>query len=522
MKRAAPGRELPHLDSQITSVAGGLGGRALARNAGLNLLGQAAPMAVAVVAIPLLIARLGTERFGVLSLAWMVIGYFSLFDLGLGRALTQLVAEKLGAGRAVEVPELAWTGSVLIWLLGLVGGVLLALLSPWLVRELLQVPVALQSETLGSFQVLALSLPWVVSTAGLRGILEAYQRFDLVTWIRLPMGVFTFAGPLLVLPFSASLVPIVSVLVLGRVVAWGAHLLLCLRASPGLRTPPQFVRSRIAPMLRIGGWMTVSNVVSPLMVYLDRFLIGALLSMSAVAFYVTPYEVVTKLWVVPSALVGVLYPAIAASFVENRSNAVVLLDRGVRFVFLVIFPAALVLVALGKEGLGVWLGEEFASNSTAVLQWLAAGIMLNSIGQVAFAAVQGGGRPDLTGKLHLMQLPLYLVALWWLVAAWGIRGAAVAWTARVALDTALLLVLVRRVLPAAGEAVRRGATLSVLGSTVLAAAAVLPSTAARASFLIVVLLAFGVAAWRWLILPAERAELRRHAPLFGRGAATRA
>ena len=33
--------------------------------------------------------------FGVLSLVWMFIGYFSLFDLGLGRATTKLVAEKI-------------------------------------------------------------------------------------------------------------------------------------------------------------------------------------------------------------------------------------------------------------------------------------------------------------------------------------------------------------------------------------------------------------------------------------------
>ncbi|HLJ29909.1 MAG TPA: hypothetical protein VKY85_24590 [Candidatus Angelobacter sp.] len=57
-------------------------GRFLARNTIWNLLGQLLPMAVAVVAIPPVIRGLGIPRFGVLSLAWIVIGYFSLFDLG--------------------------------------------------------------------------------------------------------------------------------------------------------------------------------------------------------------------------------------------------------------------------------------------------------------------------------------------------------------------------------------------------------------------------------------------------------
>src|SRR5216110_919616 len=96
-------------------------GRLLARNTIWNLLGSGAPMLVAVVCIPILIRGLGKERFGVLTLAWALIGYASLFDLGVGRALTQLVARKLGAGEDHEVPTLVWTSMVLMLLLGLVG-----------------------------------------------------------------------------------------------------------------------------------------------------------------------------------------------------------------------------------------------------------------------------------------------------------------------------------------------------------------------------------------------------------------
>ena len=66
-------------------------GSLLARNTLWNLLGQVAPMSVALFAIPMLIRRVGTDRFGILTIAWMVVGYFSLFDLGLGRAMTNLV-----------------------------------------------------------------------------------------------------------------------------------------------------------------------------------------------------------------------------------------------------------------------------------------------------------------------------------------------------------------------------------------------------------------------------------------------
>ena len=67
-------------------------------------------MAIALVTIPMLIEGIGRERFGVLTLAWIILGYFSLFDLGLGRALTRLAAEKLGLGLETSIPPLVRTG----------------------------------------------------------------------------------------------------------------------------------------------------------------------------------------------------------------------------------------------------------------------------------------------------------------------------------------------------------------------------------------------------------------------------
>lgn len=481
-------------------------GRLLARNTVWNLLGQSVPMLVAVFSIPLLIRNIGTERFGILTLMWMVIGYFSLFDLGLGRALTQLVAEKLGAGEEQEIPVLVWTGLGLMLLLGLLGLLVMSILSPWLVHSILRIPSALQPEALNAFYLLAASIPVVISTAALAGILAAIQRFDVINAVRIPMGIFNFLGPVLVLPFSRSLFIITAVLVVGRLVVWAVYLLICFRVFPLMRTGPVFRRSVVKPLLSFGGWMTVTNVIGPLMVYLDRFLIGALASMAAVAYYATPYEVVTKLWIIPGALTAVLFPAFAASFVQDRNRTTQLFSRGVKYVFLAIFPVILLLVTLAYEGLDLWLGAEFARNSASVLQWLAAGVFINSLAHIPFALIQGAGRPDLTAKLHLFELPVYLGLLWQMLMHYGIEGAAVAWTARVALDAVLLFAIAMRFLPdSAGHFRRVGITVGA-ALTILAIAALLSGIVAKGLFLLLVLLAFAWAAW-FLILEADERAL---------------
>src|SRR5258708_6544452 len=270
-------------------------GRLLARNTIWNLIGQMLPMAVGVVAIPLLIRGMGVARFGILSLAWIVVGYFSLFDLGIGRALTKLVADKLGANEEHSIPPLAWTSLLLMLLLGVIGGLVTFAISPWLVHRLFKIPEALQTETLRTFYLLALSIPIVTITSGLRGILEARQRFRVLNLIRIPLSIFSVAGPLLVVPFSHSLVLAIVVLIAGRVVGCALHWVACVRAFPALRHGVVFERSTLRPVIRLGGWMTVTNIVGPIMTYLDRFLIGALLSVGAIAYYTVPMVLVSRL-----------------------------------------------------------------------------------------------------------------------------------------------------------------------------------------------------------------------------------
>lgn len=67
----------------------------LAKNTLINFAGFVLPLAVGLITIPLIVSGFGVERFGLLTLAWAIIGYFSLFDLGLGRAIIR----RHGAGR---------------------------------------------------------------------------------------------------------------------------------------------------------------------------------------------------------------------------------------------------------------------------------------------------------------------------------------------------------------------------------------------------------------------------------------
>ena len=82
-------------------------GSVIARNTLYNVAGQFLPLLVGLASVPIIVRSLGAQRFGLLGLVWAVLGYFSSFDLGLGRATTKFMVEALNHGDAVRTRRVA-------------------------------------------------------------------------------------------------------------------------------------------------------------------------------------------------------------------------------------------------------------------------------------------------------------------------------------------------------------------------------------------------------------------------------
>ncbi len=415
------------------------GGRLLARNAVLSFGGQVVPLAVAFFVIPPLIRGLGTERFGILTFVWMVIGYFSLFDLGLGRATTKFVAEALGRGEKENLRSLVWTSFVFNLVLGILAGLLLAALTPLLTGHLLKIPARLSEEARHTFFLVSLCVPLLLVSSVMRGVLEAGQRFDLITRVQVPAG-----SMMVILPFAGMLLGfrlpgIALLLITARLVVASAYFLLCRRVFPVLREGFSYNHSYLRPLLSFGGWLTVSNIVGPFLTYLDRFMIGSVISMAAVAYYTAPYEILIRLMVFPTSLALVLFPAFSSIGTASKELIGRLYSRSIKYLILLMGPLVLIMILFAGQILRLWLGPDFAAKSTLVFQILAVGILLTPV-QVSVSLIHGLGRPDIIAKFYIAELIFYVPLVWLLIRNAGISGAALAWVIRAAVDTLLLLV----------------------------------------------------------------------------------
>ncbi len=480
-------------------------GKTIAKNTIYNLLGYGIPLIFALVIIPFLIKGLGTEKFGILSLAWVVIGYFSFFDFGIGRALTKIVAEKIGANKTDEISGLFWTSFFLMLVISFLGTIILFFFTPSLVHNFIKISKPLQSETLKTFYLLALSIPIVTTTTGLRGVLEAYQRFGIINIIRTLLGLSMFFVPLICLIFTNSLFWIVLSLIIIRILVWLLYFLQCLKLNFNLKSKVYFESKLIKPILKLSSWMTVSNIIGPLIIYLDRFLIGALVSATAIAYYATPYEAVTKLLLVPGALIGVLFPAFSASYLNNPEHTKKLSIRAVKYIFIFLFPIVLTIITFANEGMGLWLGKKFAENSSLILQLLAAGVLFNGMAYIPFAFLQGIGRPDITAKINLIELPFYFIAMWFAIKHFGINGAALVWLLRMFLDALILFFFAQKQISVKIEFKFKLSNFFIFTLMIISIIPVLMSGISyKIISILIIILAFIIISWKYLLLDEER------------------
>lgn len=411
--------------------------RQVARNAIWNLLGTLATLGVGVVAVPVLLHKLGAARLGIFTLALGLIGFSGLLDLGLGRALTQGVSSALGRkGSHGAVAALVWHVLRLLAGFGVFWLVALWLLTPIVVHKLFNLEGALIVETIAGLRCVALSLPFSLVATGAMGALEGLQRFREVSMRRMMLSAVQFGLPTVISLWNPSVAWVTGGLAASRVLGMVVWLGALHRILPGLRGSkhsPQDLRD----LLRFGGWLSISNLVSPLMVYADRFYLATLFPPATLMTYTVSYDALFRLTSIPNTAVGAMFPALAEMQAYPAKTAP-LLRSATMALIAVIFPPLLLGIIFSKFILAFWLGDSFATSASLIFQILTFGVFINGAAQVPYALLQAHGRSDVTAKLHLAELPLFAGLLIWAVSSYGIIGAAMSWTLRVVLDTVLL------------------------------------------------------------------------------------
>jgi O-antigen/teichoic acid export membrane protein len=326
-------------------------------------------------------------------------------------------------------------GLLALLCLGVLFATLVLLLSATIAAQVNREAVTL-AELSGAIRIAALAVPLVVVTAGVNACLEAFSRFGYSNIVRIIVAAGTIGGATAWSYYSTSLPDMAAVLVLSRFVALGAAAEFLWGQLKAHRETWAIRLRDIAQFVLFARWITAANLLSPFLAYGDRLALSVLVSAGSLSYYLVPHDIVTRTLILPSAILGSLLPVLAST--RDRVGQVRLLKNGGLGIAVLMVPLTLVLAVAAEPALGWWISEDFAKNSAPIARLLCLGVAFNSLATLPFAFLQARGYSKSVAIVQLIETPVYVSAMAWLAARYGVVGVAATWAVRLAGDCLLL------------------------------------------------------------------------------------
>jgi O-antigen/teichoic acid export membrane protein len=327
-----------------------------------------------------------------------------------------------------------WTALVLNAGFGVIGGLILYSLGHLFFAQFHIAP-EIRDEVNAAMPWIACAVPLATVTAVFTGALAGREQFGPLNAAQfVGMLIFQIAPLIAAIVFKPELQYVIPAAIIGSAVSLLVLVAVVYRAFPlSFSVGPD--RRCIKPLFSYGAWVTVSNLIFPLLDSIDRLLIGRVLGAQAVTWYQVPLTLAVRAKIVPGVFSRTLFPRLSA--IETQ-DAVALSVSATRGLTILMTPPIVFGIFLMHPFLMVWLGPVFAANSTSVGEALLIGVWINAIAHIPGTHLAAIRRPDLVAAFHAAQLVPYIVALWWALQHFGLVGAALVFSLRYVAETALL------------------------------------------------------------------------------------
>ena len=406
----------------------------LSRNTAYNLIGSAIPIAISLVTVPMYLSIVGPDRYGVLAIAWLLLGYFGLFDLGLGRATSYRVAALRDSNRQARA-DTFWAAIVTNSAMGLVGGLVLWVAAGYFFAQIFKVDESLRPEILAAVPFLALSVPIATLTGVVSGGMSGRQRFlELNVVSVVSTALFQIIPLTIAWKFGPNLVFLLTGAVIARLLT-AAYLSIRCYVELGANCEVRLKRDELKALLGYGGWVTLAGIFAPLLFIVDRFVIGAVLGARAVSTYTVPYQLAARIQILPASLTTAMFPRLSSASPAERAVLVDKATRTLSSLLLLPFMGAIFII---EPFLQFWVGKHLDSQAAAVGRIMLLGLWANAFALISFTSIESRGRPDLIVKIMLVEIPPYFLLLYLGMHAFGLLGAALAAAVRSVFDFLLL------------------------------------------------------------------------------------
>jgi O-antigen/teichoic acid export membrane protein len=412
-----------------------------------SIAGYTAPMMINFISTPLLLRALGETAYGLQSLVAVVIGYFTIMDMGLAWPIIKYLAEDHAQGNIKGENCILSTTLQLYSAIGLIGMVAIMLSANLLARSVFKVPEVSISPAIYVFRLAGLGFLASVWLSWGQAVGIGLQRFEGVHGISI---VNSLAGVSLGLAAVYAGYGVVGYVLMRVVVSLLAGLLywvLVRRLLPLFRLHFGFDRATFRRIRGYVGYGAINRVASSLLSRLDQTLIGIWLGVAAAGIYSVPFLVVNSLGLMIAYMLGFIFPM--TSELQSLGEMDRLRDiftRATQFITALSGMIFVPLFVLGDIVLGLWV-PSIADQAARVFRLLTLASYLGTLcASLINSVVIGMGR--------IRQFTIYITIRNLMLAAWcfllirpfGLEGAGWALLLTAIVDGIYLIVALRNYL----------------------------------------------------------------------------
>jgi O-antigen/teichoic acid export membrane protein len=348
------------------------------------------PLAM-LISIPVLLASLGKDQFGLWVLVMAFVGLDSAAGLGMAAATIKYVSDYRGRGDLEGAARCARQTSTIALIAGSVVGAVIALLAPWLATTVFSKmgdPVTVsRAITVGGVILLLLQMEGVFTA-----VLKGCERFDAAAISDAIIKVSIFALACISAWLTGDVVLALVVWAAGSLIGVAIRACVASRLLGHSVADLIWDRSTVREVFSFGGWNWLQGVGNSLFLQVDRLVIGAVLGAQALGVYGICMQVASQIHSIPASGLSFIFPVVSRKLAADPRAGVGRL----------ILPAALVNIALsaclalpllvfGDWLLTIWVGADMQAAVGTLLFWMTLVYFLTSMSIAPYFLLLGSG-----------------------------------------------------------------------------------------------------------------------------------
>ena len=384
--------------------------KSIVRNVIYGSLTWILPLGLSFVATPIIVRSLGNNDYGIYAL---ILGFISYsFTFNFGRAITKYIAEYRVSGESDKIRDVISASFFLNIAIGLVGVLALCLLANWLVRTVFQISPDTQDKTVTAIYIASgIIFLWMLSQV-FASVLQGIQRFDVYSKIFTANSFVLVSGNLALAYFGFGLLALLSWNVVVLAIFFVVFAAAAKKLLPEFGISFGFGRETLRLVIRYSSAIVAYQILANILLLFERGWITQQFGSESLTYYVVPMSLGLYLHGFISSLAQVIFP-LASELKDEPDKLLRLYTKATKFISILVVFVMVSVSVQSKIFLRLWMGDQFADQSSTLLKLHIICFGILSIVTIAWQMTEGLGFPQfnavITGVCSSVSIALMIV-----------------------------------------------------------------------------------------------------------------